>query len=62
MHVSGVFQNHFGIHCVMKRQVIESKENFDNCQHATTENSKGDAPPNSLIDLIASPKVKTSEG
>jgi hypothetical protein len=24
MHVFGVFQNHFGIHFVMKRQAIES--------------------------------------
>jgi hypothetical protein len=41
MHVYGVFQRHFGIHCVTRRQAIISKEIFGNYQHVTIENSKG---------------------
>ncbi len=41
MYVSGVFRSHFGIHYVTRKQVIESKEFFCDCQHATIENSKG---------------------
>ncbi len=41
MHVSGVFQSHFGIHCVTRRQVIISKEIFGDYHMLQLKTPKG---------------------